>query len=158
MVLFWLFVTLFVDNNAEIGNLGMNLEGKAYWTHGYSWKNRLMQSMPFISQNASSWQDGRPLNFDGNCYVKSLLPGQWAGSLFLDLDTDEYGWHYSTQGTRIFLYDGDCSGCDFDFNSQVIDKSQDGRWIVNVSQVRDQGQAYFKITFIKDPIIPKILY
>eukprot|EP01084_Bolivina_argentea_P080672 146091_1 len=50
-------------------------------------------------------------------------------------------WHVpkSMQGIHIFLYDGDCSNCYFRWNAVVINNTEQGRWIMNVS---DQGGVY----------------
>eukprot|EP01084_Bolivina_argentea_P227651 384499_1 len=116
--------------------------------------------MPFISQNSSSWYSDQPINFDGNGYVKSLLPEQFVGSLLLDIEYDENGWHYLSQGEHIFLYDGDCSGCDFQFNAKIIDKSQNGRWIINITQSNSGNygslqSVYFTISSIEPNNYPK---
>ena len=126
----------------------MNLEGKNYYSAGITWKNRLYQAMPWISSNGSDWSDNTPIDFDGDGYVRSLKPNQIVRSLFLGNLQDSNGiLHYQTPGEHIFTYKGDCSGCEFAEHAKVIDNSQQGRWIVNVT-----GSAgLLNIMSIKDP-------
>eukprot|EP01084_Bolivina_argentea_P001580 2913_1 len=129
------------------GKVGMNLEGHAYYSPGLKYKNRFGEAMPWISSNGTDWSDNTPLDFDGNGYVKSLKQNQIARSLFLDGLTDSNGnVHYQRPGEHIFTYEGDCSGCEFSFNAKVIDKSQQGKWIMNVT-----GEGLLNIMSIKDP-------
>ena len=54
--------------------------------------------------------------------------------------------HYQTPGEHIFLYNGDCSNCEFSLGPKVIDKSTNGRWILNVT-----GFGSLVINSIPDP-------
>ena len=129
--------------------VGMNLEGKSYYSAGITFKNRLAQAQPWFSGDANNWSNNMPLDLDNNGYVKSLKQGQIARSLFLrnlQDPNDNSIIHYMTPGQHIFLYEGDCSGCQFSFDAKVIDNSQQGRWIVNVT-----ADCVIEIMSIKDP-------
>ena len=142
----------FIINDVLCGKVGTNLEGITYYSPGLKFLNRFYGAAPFKSNNASL-----PVDFDSNGYAKSLLPGQEVGALFMSVDKDPNSglWHVpkSMQGIHVFLYDGDCSGCSFRWNAIVLNKSEPGRWIMNVS---DQGgvhnaKCWIGVSEIPDP-------
>eukprot|EP01083_Nonionella_stella_P265314 898846_1 len=139
----WIILSLIITN-VLCGKVGMNLEGITYYSPGVKFLNRFYGAAPFKSNNASL-----PLDVDENGYVKSLLPGQEAGALFMSVNKDPNKglWHVpkSMQGIHIFLYDGDCSNCYFRWNAVVINNTEEGRWIMNVS---DQGGVHNTKCFI----------
>ena len=153
MVLIALATVMIIASVDAVGQVGMNLEGKSYFSQGITWKNRLNQGMPWISGDNNNWENNEPLDLDTNGYVKSLKSGQIARSLFLSNlqdSQDKSIIHYMTPGEHIFLYEGDCSGCQFSFSAKVLDNSQQGRWILNVT-----GEGVINIVSMNPSNYPK---
>ena len=152
----------------RLSGVGMNLEQITYYSQGTPFKNRFLGAMPFISQNATSFRDPRPLSLDSNGYPVSLLHGQYAGSLLLDITATGKVWHYNPQGIHVFTYDGICSPecCQFNFNAKVVDSSVNGTWKVNISYHGAGSSVEFQIKCIIDSsdyprnfsLIPQVWY
>jgi hypothetical protein len=79
----------------EPGNtaaLGINLAAIEDWSTAVVFVDAMKMSRSWISGSANTWDDARPLDLDGNGWVRSLLPGQIARTLmFTDVKTAAKG-------------------------------------------------------------------
>jgi hypothetical protein len=85
------------------GSLGSNLGGIAYYSTDVPFVDVFRASGQWISGNTNgTWDDGQPLDLDGNGWVKSLRANQIARTPFL--------WGFDGAypgGTYVVLYDGE---------------------------------------------------
>eukprot|EP01084_Bolivina_argentea_P001579 2912_1 len=142
--------SILTPNVYGAGKVGINLENKNYYSPGIAWKNRLYQSMAWISGDANNWHNNMTLDLDSNGYVKSLKKDQIARSIFLgnlEDPNDKNIIHYQTPGEHIFLFEGDLNPQDIEIQvTKVIDTSQKGRWILNIT-----GMGILNIKNISNP-------
>ena len=124
----------------DLKGFGMNLAEVIYYSKGTPFKNRFLSAQPFFSGTEWTWSDNRELNLDENGYPRSLESGQYAKSLFLQVgnydDAEVTGTTYSYMniGPHVFTFDGDCTGCcNFRFNGEILNSSNDGEWIINIT-------------------------
>lgn len=80
--------------------IGTNLTGIADWSSEWAFVDAFKASRSWISGSNDQWDDGRPLDLDGDGWVRSLLPGQLARTLVLPEG------HYPA-GRYVVLYDGE---------------------------------------------------
>lgn len=87
--------------------IGTNLNGIAYWSPQLPFVNVMKSSSAWISGDTSKWDNGQPLDLDGNGWVRSLAPGQIARKLMLREIGDrypagQYVVRYKGEGTMKF--------------------------------------------------------
>jgi hypothetical protein len=70
--------------------IGTNLDGIAHWSPQIPFVDVMKSSSPWISGDASTWDNGKAFNLDTNGWVRSLLPGQVARKLMLREFGDRY--------------------------------------------------------------------
>ncbi len=108
--------------------LGTNLTDISDWSTEWTFVDAFKASRPWISGDATHWDDGRPLDLDERGWVRSLLDGQVARTLLL---LDQAG-HYPT-GQYVVLYDGEGS-ISYGFDAAKNDAaSAPGRDVLDVT-------------------------
>ncbi|OQY47900.1 MAG: hypothetical protein B6240_05245, partial [Desulfobacteraceae bacterium 4572_87] len=106
--------------------MGINLTSVCYWSAENPFIDIFKQSQPWKSQRkGSGYGKGGALDLDGNGWVQSLEPGQWADALMCR------GQGHYPAGEYVCLYDGD-GRIEFGFDAKVK-KRQKGRIVLNVS-------------------------
>jgi hypothetical protein len=115
-------------NTANDGSpLGTNLAGIVYFSTQVPFIDQFKSSAPWFSGDEFSLRDGRPLDLDSNGWVKSLLPGQIAGTVML-VRSGVY-----PRGKYVVLYEGD-GAIKYDFGWRKIEaESSPGRDVVEAA-------------------------
>ena len=106
--------------------MGINLTSVCYWSAENPFIDIFKQSQPWESQRkGSGYGKGGPLDLDGNGWIQSLAPGQWADALLCR----SHG-HYPA-GEYICLYEG-TGRIEFGFDAKVKTQRK-GRIVLDVS-------------------------
>lgn len=126
---------------------GINLYQLKDWNRTQPYINVMKLSRAWISQGENQWNNEMPLNVDEQGYVKSLEPGQWAGTVMLTEVSEEF-----PGGEYIFLYDGEG---DFEWkqNARLVD-SAPGRQVVEVTP-QERSFVHFVIKDVNPDNYPR---
>jgi hypothetical protein len=118
--------------------MGTNLGMVSYWATQLPFVDIFKTSMPWVSGDASSWNNGQPLDLDENLNVRSLAPGQIARTLMFQ------GSGQFPSGRYVLLYDGEGSFYCGGGATRNTALSQPGRDVIDVDSA--QGAIAINIT------------
>jgi hypothetical protein len=113
--------------------MGTNLAGVSYYSSELPFVDIMKSSTEsslssgnWFSGTSSTWDDGRTLSLDGNGWVRSLAPGQYAKKILLR----DFGGHFPA-GQYTVRYKGEGT-LDFQFSARVVSQ-QPGQMVIEVT-------------------------
>ncbi len=121
----------------RVADFGINLDGPVDYGTEFPFVDLMKTSREWISQREGTWDSKEPLDVDGNGYVKSLLPGQWAVTLM----ATEAG-KIVPPGRYTFFYEGEGEVV-WDGLARFVENAGPGRDIIEVTQ---SDAPYIKMT------------
>jgi hypothetical protein len=123
-------------------SLGTNLTAVADYGRELPFVDVFRMARTWIPQiQGGNWGAGPSLQLDANGWIKSLQPGQYAETIFLDNALDDHPDFPAGQYT--LLYDGEGT-IQFDLQSATIVSQTPGRMVVNVDAA--QNGVYLMVT------------
>lgn len=143
-------LSLFTQGNAQAepkAQYGINLYAPKDWNRMQPFLNVMRTSRPWISQTDDAWDDKRPLDLDEHGYVRSLLPGQKAATLFLTNVTTSF-----PGGEYVLLYEGEGT-FEWKHNARSL-RSEPGREVVQVTNT-DKGFSLMQLTSVNPENYPR---